>query len=76
MSSRTVIPISAHPQIGKIDEGTYHRLYQESLADPDRFWSEHGKRVDWIKPFTKVRNAAFEGDAHIAWFEDGTLNAS
>ena len=76
MSSRTVIPISAHPQIGRIDESTYHRLYQESLADPDRFWSEHGKRVDWIKPFTKVKNASFEGDVRIAWYEDGTLNAS
>ena len=76
MSSRTVIPISAHPQIGRIDESTYHRLYQESLADPDRFWGEHGKRVDWIKPFTKVKNASFEGDVRIAWYEDGTLNAS
>jgi acetyl-CoA synthetase len=76
MSSRTVIPISAHPQIGKIDESTYHRLYQQSLADPDRFWGEHGKRVDWIKPFTKVKNASFEGDVRIAWYEDGTLNAS
>jgi acetyl-CoA synthetase len=76
MSSRTVIPISAHPQIGKIDENTYHRLYQQSLADPDCFWGEHGKRVDWIKPFTKVKNASFEGDVRIAWYEDGTLNAS
>jgi len=76
MSSRTVIPISAHPQIGKIDESTYRRLYQQSLADPDRFWGEHGKRVDWIKPFTKVENASFEGDVRIAWYEDGTLNAS
>ena len=40
------------------------------------FWAEHGKRIDWIKPFTKVSNAAFEGDVHIAWYEDGTLNAS
>jgi acetyl-CoA synthetase len=76
MTSRTVIPISAHPQIGKIDESTYRRLYQQSLADPDRFWGEHGKRVDWIKPFTKVKNASFEGDVQIAWYEDGTLNAS
>jgi len=76
MSGRTVIPISAHPQVGKISEAEYFRVYQESLADPDRFWAEHGKRIDWIKPFTKVRNAAFEGDVHIAWYEDGTLNAS
>ena len=76
MSGRTVIPISAHPQVGKISEAEYFRLYQQSVADPDRFWAEHGKRIDWIKPFTKVRNAAFERDVHIAWFEDGTLNAS
>jgi acetyl-CoA synthetase len=76
MSGRTVIPISTHAQLGKIREDDYFRLYRESLADPDRFWGEHGKRIDWIKPFTKVRNASFEGDVHIAWYEDGTLNAS
>ncbi len=76
MSGRTVIPISAHPQVGKISEADYFRLYQQSRVDPDRFWAEQGKRIDWIKPFTKVRNAAFEGDVHIAWYEDGTLNAS
>jgi acetyl-CoA synthetase len=76
MPGRTVIPISAHPQVGKISETQYFRLYQQSVADPDRFWAEHGKRVDWIKPFSKVRNAAFDGDAHISWYEDGTLNAS
>jgi acetyl-CoA synthetase len=76
MSGRTVIPISTHPKLGKIREDDYFRLYRESLADPDRFWGEHGKRIDWIKPFTKVRNASFEGDVHISWYEDGTLNAS
>ena len=40
MTSRTLIPISAHPQIGKISEDDYLRLYRESLADPDRFWGE------------------------------------
>jgi acetyl-CoA synthetase len=76
MSGRTVIPISAHPQIGKINEADYLRIYQQSLADPDRFWAEHGKRIDWVKPFTRVQNASFEGDVPIAWYEDGTLNAS
>jgi acetyl-CoA synthetase len=76
MSGRTIIPISTHPNLGKIREEDYFRLYRESLADPDRFWDEHGKRIDWIKPFTKVRNASFEGDVNIAWYEDGTLNAS
>ena len=76
MSSRTLIPISAHQQIGKITEDDYFRLYRESLADPDGFWGERGKRIDWIKPFSKVQNASFAGDVHIAWYEDGTLNAS
>jgi acetyl-CoA synthetase len=76
MSGRTVIPISAHPQVGKISEADYFRLYEQSLADPERFWAEHGRRLDWVKPFTRVRNASFEGDVHIAWYEDGTLNAS
>jgi acetyl-CoA synthetase len=75
MSSRTVIPISAHPRVGKINEADYFRLYQHSLADPEGFWGEHGQRLDWIKPFSKVKNASFEGDVSIAWYADGTLNA-
>ena len=61
MSDRSVIPISAHPQIGKINEAEYFRLYEESLADPDRFWGEHGKRIDWIKPYTKVMQRLLRG---------------
>ena len=75
MADRSVIAISEHQQIGKIDEAEYFRMYERSLADPDGFWGEHGKRVDWIKPYTKVRNASFEGDVSIRWYEDGTLNA-
>ncbi len=75
MPDRTLIPISTHPGIGKIGEADYFKLYQASLADPDRFWGEQGRRLDWIKPYTKVRNASFEGDVNIAWYEDGTLNA-
>ena len=58
------------------DPAKYREMYDRSIKDPDGFWAEHAKRVDWIKPFTNVRNAAFEGDVHIAWFEDGTLNVS
>ena len=75
MSSRTLIPISAHPQAGKISEADYYKLYQHSLDDPDGFWGEHGKRLDWIKPYTKAKDASFDGDVRIAWYEDGTLNA-
>jgi acetyl-CoA synthetase len=59
-----------------IDEETFTREYERSLTDPDRFWGEHGKRLDWIKPFTKVRDVSFSGDVHIRWYYDGTLNAS
>jgi acetyl-CoA synthetase len=76
MSERTLIPISAHPGIGKIDEAEYFRRYERSLADPDGFWGEQGKRLDWIKPYRKVGNASFTGDVAIRWYEDGILNAS
>jgi hypothetical protein len=52
-------------------------MYAASIADPEAFWAEHGKRIDWIKPFTKVKNTSFEfGNVDIKWFEDGTLNVS
>src|SRR3981081_3558281 len=59
-----------------IDRAGYERMYRESLADPDKFWAEQAKRLDWIKPFTKVKNTSFTGDVQIRWFEDGTLNAA
>jgi acetyl-CoA synthetase len=59
-----------------VSERKYFELYEESIRNPEKFWAEHGKRVDWIKPFTKVKNASFEGGVSIKWFEDGTLNAS
>ncbi len=55
----------------------YARLYAASVNDPDTFWAEHGQRIDWIKPFTKVKNTSFTpGNIDIRWFEDGTLNVS
>ncbi len=59
-----------------IDAGRYAALYQKSLSDPDAFWGEQGKRLDWITPYTKVKNASFAGDVSIKWYEDGRLNAS
>ncbi|PVH29663.1 acetate--CoA ligase [Pararhodobacter oceanensis] len=56
---------------------SYASMYADSVKDPDAFWAEHGKRVDWIKPFTKVQNASFApGNIDIRWFEDGTLNVA
>ena len=59
------------------DKATYEAMYEASINDPEGFWAEHGKRVDWIKPFTKVKNTSFApGNIDIKWFEDGTLNVS
>jgi acetyl-CoA synthetase len=63
---------NAHVNAAKYDE-----MYAASVNDPDGFWAEHGKRIDWIKPFTQVKNVSFEpGNIDIKWFEDGTLNVS
>ena len=52
-------------------------MYAQSVADPDAFWSEHGKRIDWFKPFTKVKNTSFGPDeVAIKWFEDGVTNVA
>jgi acetyl-CoA synthetase len=50
-------------------------MYKRSITDPDGFWGEMGKRIDWIKPYTKVKNTSFDPhNVSIKWFEDGTLN--
>ncbi|WP_370163178.1 acetate--CoA ligase [Limimaricola soesokkakensis] len=60
-----------------IDRAGYDRLYAQSVNDPDAFWGEQGKRLDWIKPFSKVKNTDFTlGRVAINWFEDGTLNVA
>ncbi len=60
-----------------VDAARYDAMYAASVANPDAFWAEHGKRIDWIKPFSKVQDADFTlGKVSIKWFEDGTLNVS
>ncbi len=60
-----------------IDEKAYQALYERSIKDPEGFWGETGQRIDWIKPYTKVKNTSFgPGDVSIKWYEDGTLNVS
>ena len=60
-----------------IDDAKYREMYARSIKDPNGFWSEAAKRVDWVKPFTKVENTSFElGKVSIKWFEDGVLNAA
>jgi acetyl-CoA synthetase len=60
-----------------IDKGEYEKLYEKSVEKPDKFWGKDGKRIDWIKPYTIVKNTSFDyPDVSIKWFEDGTLNVS
>jgi acetyl-CoA synthetase len=60
-----------------LDWSGYQEKYAASVADPEAFWAAEGKRIDWIKPYTKVKNTSFApGDVSIKWFEDGTLNVA
>jgi hypothetical protein len=60
-----------------IDEAKYQEMYARSIKDPNGFWAEQAKRVDWIKPFSKVKNSSYDPhNVSIKWFEDGTLNAA
>ena len=58
-----------------IDNEKYQEMYRRSVEDPEGFWGEHGKRVDWIKPYSTVKNTSYDYDnVSIKWYEDGTLN--
>jgi acetyl-CoA synthetase len=60
-----------------IDKDEYERLYAKSVKNPDKFWAKQAKRIDWIKPFSIVKNCSFAyPDVSIKWYEDGTLNVS
>ena len=59
-----------------MDNAKYQEWYKQSIEDPDTFWGEHGKRIDWFKPYSKVKNTSFDGDVSIRWFEDGVTNIS
>ena len=60
-----------------VNAESYAKMYAASVADPDAFWGEQGKRIDWISGYTKVKNTSFDfGNVSIKWFEDGTLNVS
>ncbi|MDX2410735.1 MAG: acetate--CoA ligase [Woeseiaceae bacterium] len=71
-----IYPVSAESKArALIDAEGYAELYAHSINDNEAFWSEQAGRIDWIKPFTKVKDVSFEkDDLHIKWYEDGTLN--
>jgi acetyl-CoA synthetase len=60
-----------------IDKARYEEMYKASINDPEAFWGEHGKRIDWFTPYSKVKNTHYGKDeVSIRWFEDGTTNAA
>ncbi len=73
--SKTYPVDSATADRALIDTAGYEELYQRSVTDNEGFWSEQAQRIDWIKPFTKVKDVSFaKDDLHIRWFYDGSLN--
>ncbi|GAA0784360.1 MULTISPECIES: acetate--CoA ligase [Pseudomonadati] len=78
MSSQSLYKVpSAIAENALVDNDQYKKMYQESIVNPEGFWREHGKRIDWIKPYTKVKQTSFDDhNLSINWFYDGTLNAS
>ncbi|MCQ4319740.1 acetate--CoA ligase [Stutzerimonas stutzeri] len=78
MSAVSLYPVSPEVAARSLtDEATYKAMYQQSVVNPDGFWREQAERIDWIKPFTRVKQTSFD-DHHvdIKWFADGTLNVS
>ena len=78
MSEQTLYPVPEDWKSRTLcDNDSYLRMYEQSIADPEAFWAEQGKRIDWIKPYTEVKDVSYAADdLHIRWFHDGTLNVS
>ena len=78
MSENELFPVSAEwAKRALVDEASYQEMYRQSIDNPEEFWGEHGKRIDWITPYTEVKDVSYDhDDVHIRWYHDGTLNAS
>ncbi|MEP2946428.1 MAG: acetate--CoA ligase [Lentilitoribacter sp.] len=75
MSDPIFPPADEFANSAHISKAKYDEMYASSVSDPDKFWGEVGKRLDWIKPYSIVKNTSFEYDnVSIKWFEDGVLN--
>ena len=74
MSTLHEVPSSFAAQ-ARIDKAAYERDYAESVRDPEAFWGRIGRRLDWIRPYTRVKDVSFDAhDLHIRWYADGELN--
>jgi acetyl-CoA synthetase len=68
-------PSHAFAASAHVDSSRYAEMYAASVSDPEGFWGEQGRRIDWIRPYSRVKNTSFApGNVDIRWFEDGTLN--
>ena len=77
MSDKTYPPSDEFAANAHVDAATYRKMYPASINDPEAFWAEEGKRIDWIKPYSRVKDVNFDfGNVSIKWFEDGTLNVA
>jgi len=77
MTSPTYPPSAELAANAHVDAAKYDEMYAASINDPEAFWAEHGKRIDWIKPFTKVKDVNYNfGEVSIKWYEDGEMNVS
>ena len=77
MADKIYSPTTAFAQNAHANKSTYENMYAASITDPDAFWAEQGQRLDWMTPYTKVKNTSFEhSNVSIKWYEDGELNVS
>ncbi len=77
MSGKIYAADAAFIARARTSRADYDRLYAESVRDPETFWARIGQRVDWIRPFTKVKDTSFDADnLHVRWYYDGKLNVS
>ena len=77
MTDKSYPPSAEFAANALVDAAKYDQMYAASISDPDAFWGEQAQRLDWIKPFTKVKNSSYEfGNVSIKWFEDGSLNVA
>jgi acetyl-CoA synthetase len=76
MSETKFFPVAAEwAKRAWVDEAKYQAMYKQSIDDPVGFWREQGKRIDWIKPYGKVKDVSYDkNNLHVRWFQDGTLN--
>ena len=76
--SETIIPVPEEwKRRAYIDAAKYEEMYQRSVADPEGFWADEARKLEWIKPFNAVKDVSFNArNLHIRWFYDGTLNVS